>query len=265
MHTPPPQKKHSARTDAWVARQRPDLSLVVVCQARGRVLVPPLGHVVGLDGGGVDREAGAHVLWVGVGGCRVGELWRSGVSGVTTRQGERAWGVGGGGGGGGGGRPDGGAHDAHAPPPPPTPTPPTHTHTHLRRLERVLVDACDDHLLPRPHAIHQVVQQDDLLGARQPPRGHRPRRLLQRHLLVVAVERLLHIQLRSQRGGGGERVCEGAEVRCSVSFTFSCARVSVVVACARLVEGTRTQHTRHTPCAPPGSSRGPRRRGSSQA
>ena len=54
-------------------------------------------------------------------------------------------------------------------------------------------------LLARAGLVDEVVQQDDLLVARQPPRLHRARRLLQRDLLVVAVDRLLHIHLQAHQ------------------------------------------------------------------
>ena len=67
----------------------------------------------------------------------------------------------------------------------------------------------DDDLLSRPHAVHQVVQQYDLLGARQAACRHRSRRLLQRDLLVVAIHRLLGIHL-SMRGCDRHRMMRWA-------------------------------------------------------
>jgi len=57
------------------------------------------------------------------------------------------------------------------------------------RLEVVGVDARELNLIARPRLVDQVVQHDDLLAARQPPRGHVAGGLLQREALVVAVHR----------------------------------------------------------------------------
>ena len=47
------------------------------------------------------------------------------------------------------------------------------------------------------------MQQDDLLGAGQAPRGHAAGALLQRNLLVVAVHCLLDVDLQAVRCGAG--------------------------------------------------------------
>ena len=52
-------------------------------------------------------------------------------------------------------------------------------------------------LLPWAGLVNEIMQQNDLLVARQPPSLHRAWRLLQRDLLVVAVNRLLHIHLQA--------------------------------------------------------------------
>jgi len=60
-----------------------------------------------------------------------------------------------------------------------------------------IAGTCDLDLLARPRAINEVVQQDDLLVARQAPRLHAARALLQRQLLVVPVHRLRRVHLRA--------------------------------------------------------------------
>mmetsp|Transcript_13452 Transcript_13452/g.32050 ORF Transcript_13452/g.32050 Transcript_13452/m.32050 type:complete len:361 (-) Transcript_13452:405-1487(-) len=57
-----------------------------------------------------------------------------------------------------------------------------------RRVKVVLVDASDLDLLAGPRAVDQVALEDHILVPRQPSGRHRPRRLLQRHLLVVVVQ-----------------------------------------------------------------------------
>jgi hypothetical protein len=101
---------------------------------------------------------------------------------------------------------------------------------HARTAPTPAARTRDLHLLARPRAVDEVVQQDDLLVARQPPCGHRARRLLQRELLVVLVHRLRGVDLR----GMCVRVCV-----CVCVCVCACVCVWCVAAVAWCVDNTQ--------------------------
>jgi len=84
----------------------------------------------------------------------------------------------------------------------------------------------DVHLLARPRAVDQVIGEHDLLVPGQAAGRHRARALLQRDLLVVAVNRLRVVDLRARvRGGVGVGVLVGRGCGSGGGAGGVCARV----------------------------------------